>query len=151
MLHPDPVKQNIERFARWIQRTTLLRRLRDCQVVMDVKGVVQPDLANENILVAMTLRDCSVFVRFPANPLEDSNIEARIGDLDVKSAAKADYWSSTERALIEEGWYTGTESAEFKQLLTCSLSRGASKPPVVNTLRGDSDWTIISKDASSEF
>lgn len=38
-------------------------------------------------------------------------IEARLGDLDLKSSAgeKAEYWRSLERSLIDGGWYTGTE------------------------------------------
>ena len=38
-------------------------------------------------------------------------IEARLGDLDLKSSAgeKAEYWRTLERTLIDGGWYTGTE------------------------------------------
>jgi len=41
----------------------------------------------------------------------DCAIEARLGDLDLKSSAgeKAAYWRRLERSLIDEGWYTGTE------------------------------------------
>lgn len=41
----------------------------------------------------------------------DRAIEARLGDLDLKSSAgkKAEYWRSLESSLIDEGWYTGTE------------------------------------------
>lgn len=39
-------------------------------------------------------------------------IEARLGDLDLKSGRgeKGEYWRGTERRLIEEGWYMGTEA-----------------------------------------
>lgn len=70
----------------------------------------------------MTFRDCSVFVRFPANAANDHLIEARIGDLDLKSPRKAQYWKDTEKALINEGWYTGMENPEHCQPLTCQLS-----------------------------
>jgi inositol-pentakisphosphate 2-kinase len=63
-----------------------------------------------------------VFVRFPADATDDHLIEARIGDLDLKSPSKAQYWKDTENALINEGWYTGTENAEDRQPLTCQLS-----------------------------
>jgi inositol-pentakisphosphate 2-kinase len=72
----------------------------------------------------MTLRDCTVFVRFPDDPTHDDwAIEARIGDLDLKSTRKLEYWQSLERALITEGWYEGTEQPELAQPLTCALSR----------------------------
>lgn len=40
---------------------------------------------------------------------ESEPIEARIGDLDMKSGKKADYWRALEMSLIDGGWYTGTE------------------------------------------
>jgi len=42
---------------------------------------------------------------------ESEPVEARIGDLDMKSpeGGKADYWRALERSLIDGGWYTGTE------------------------------------------
>jgi inositol-pentakisphosphate 2-kinase len=42
---------------------------------------------------------------------ESEPIDARIGDLDMKSpgGGKAGYWKAQERGLIDEGWYTGTE------------------------------------------
>lgn len=41
----------------------------------------------------------------------DGRIEARLGDLDLKSVKgeKAVYWKGVERDLIENGWYTATE------------------------------------------
>ncbi len=48
----------------------------------------------------------------PQIPLfADGKIEARLGDLDLKSVKgeKAVYWKGVERDLIENGWYTGTE------------------------------------------
>jgi inositol-pentakisphosphate 2-kinase len=48
----------------------------------------------------------------PQLPLDnDRAIEARLGDLDLKSSAgqKAEYWRTLERSLIDGGWYTGTE------------------------------------------
>jgi inositol-pentakisphosphate 2-kinase len=42
---------------------------------------------------------------------ESEPIDARIGDLDMKSpdGGKADYWKAQEKSLIDGGWYTGTE------------------------------------------
>jgi inositol-pentakisphosphate 2-kinase len=78
----------------------------------------------------MTLRDVTVYLRYPAH-IEDekdgltdpADIEARLGDLDIKSPAKAEEWSHRERLLISEGWYTGTEAEEDRQPLCCALYR----------------------------
>ncbi|CAL3968432.1 unnamed protein product [Diplocarpon coronariae] len=129
ILQPECAAANIERFARWIQGTTLLKRLRDRQLAMDQRGIIDPDLSNENLLVAMTLRDCTVFVKFLAEVNNDEDIEARIGDLDVKSPQKAAYWKETETPLIAEGWYAGLERSDCRQPLTCSLSRGGHGAP----------------------
>jgi inositol-pentakisphosphate 2-kinase len=58
-------------------------------------------------LVGMTVRDCSVFIRYD---IGKSEIEAdvRLADLDMKSA-KLEKWADIERQLIDGGWYTGTE------------------------------------------
>jgi len=101
----------------------LLKRLRDAQVMLDPIGVLKNDKNDENFRAAMTLRDCTMFIRLPNEEEEWHLTEARIADLDLKSPDKAEYWKETERALIDEGWYTGTEKAEDKQpLKTCALS-----------------------------
>lgn len=124
LLHSDSVRLDIARFERWLQSTKLLHRLRDIQESLDQQGVLDADVEDTNILVAMTLRDCTVFVRFPEDASRDEwDIEARIGDLDLKSKGKEQYWKSVETSLIEEGWYEGKEGKEEAQPLTCSLSR----------------------------
>ncbi|KAI9844745.1 MAG: Inositol-pentakisphosphate 2-kinase [Sclerophora amabilis] len=58
----------------------------------------------------------------------DDTIEARIGDLDLKTPdeGKEDYWRALETSLIEEGWYTATESGakSSDHDEVCALSRG---------------------------
>jgi inositol-pentakisphosphate 2-kinase len=129
-------------FAHWLQQTPLLRRLREIQLEKDSNGVLLADTNDENFRVAMTLRDCTFFVRFPIRPRmidlfeaaikdpqipnpnwEDLEIEARLGDLDLKSAEKAEYWESIETSLIDDGWYTGTEKEELRQPVSCFISR----------------------------
>jgi inositol-pentakisphosphate 2-kinase len=61
----------------------------------------------------MTLRDCSCFVRIPADP--ETPVEARFADLDKKNwEVKVEYWRATERDLIEGGYYEGREGVEQK-------------------------------------
>lgn len=117
----DRSEVTIERFAKWLETDTLLRKLRSYQRQLDRRGVLIGDVADEDLLAAMTLRDCTVFVKFP--PAESGGqIEARLGDLDLKSRAKKEYWRRTELALIDEGWYEGTESEESRQPSVCQLS-----------------------------
>ena len=44
-------------------------------------------------------------------------MHARLGDLDWKTPGgrKAEYWLDTERRLIDEGWYTGTEESATRR------------------------------------
>ncbi|KAH9224189.1 inositol-pentakisphosphate 2-kinase [Leptodontidium sp. 2 PMI_412] len=130
ILGPSASSEIVSRFARWISETDLLRRLRDVQVRMDRRGVLtakaDDEDDNRDLRVAMTVRDCSVFVRLPGSGLGgggdvEGEVEARIGDLDVKSPDKLAYWQEIERALVEEGWYAGTEEARGEN--TCSLGR----------------------------
>ena len=57
------------RVAKWIAETPLLRKLRDLQVEFDPKGVLKAgavegtEVEKERLVVAMTLRDCSVFLK----------------------------------------------------------------------------------------
>lgn len=60
--------------------------------------------------LAMTLRDCSCFVRIPADGDGggDGEVEARLGDLDRKNGEeKLGYWREMERGLVEGGFYGG--------------------------------------------
>ncbi|KAF2004088.1 hypothetical protein P154DRAFT_560898 [Amniculicola lignicola CBS 123094] len=78
-----------------------------------------------DLRLAMTLRDCSMFVRLTYTPgafppttskaetetETDSSItvEAKLADLDFKSADKFEDWAEKERGLVEGGWYEGEE------------------------------------------
>ncbi|KAH6668961.1 inositol-pentakisphosphate 2-kinase [Halenospora varia] len=110
------------RLQRWLETNTVLPRLRDMQRKFDPEGIFKSDPTTEEFRLAMTLRDCTLFLRMPGLDEDDDKIEARLGDLDVKSPAKADYWRRCEQELIDEGWYTGAEKEEDRQPLTCSLS-----------------------------
>lgn len=58
----------------------------------------------------MTLRDCVLFVKGSIDTFEDT-ADIRLADLDFKHAHpdKVAKWTSTERTLIDQGWYTKTE------------------------------------------
>ncbi len=118
------------RLHEWIKDDSLLRHLRDLQELLDPIGVLENDKNDENFRAAMTLRDCTVFVRIADPDNYTDVIEARIGDLDLKSPDKAEYWKETENALIDEGWYTGTEPVQYQQPMTCQLSPDRDGDPM---------------------
>lgn len=121
LLGPTRSSLAIDRFARWLETDTLLRKLCSYQKTLDREGVLVGDVDDENFLTAMTLRDCTLFVKFKSEESGDK-VEARLGDLDLKSKAKKEYWRRSELELIEEGWYEGKESVEDRQPLVCQLS-----------------------------
>jgi inositol-pentakisphosphate 2-kinase len=104
-----------------LETNDLLPQLATYQSKFDQSGPLNADVNDKNFLTAMTLRDCTVFLRLP-NDLNQA-IEARIGDLDLKSPAKKDYWRVTEEKLTSEGWYEGLESRASAQPVECKLDR----------------------------
>jgi inositol-pentakisphosphate 2-kinase len=67
-----------------------------------------------DLRLAMTLRDCSLFV---VVPLRDGEVTSKLADLDFKSAEKIDDWRDKEAALVDEGWYTKSPEAHAVCLL----------------------------------
>ena len=98
----------ISRFSNWLRSNTILPRLENLQRDLDRWGPQISDVDDKRFLVAMTLRDCTVFVKFFDDKMYEP--EARLGDLDLKSTEKKCKWQRDENALIDEGWYTGTEA-----------------------------------------
>jgi inositol-pentakisphosphate 2-kinase len=63
-----------------------------------------------DVLIGMTIRDCSVFVRYNTSKYSKTEAEVKLADLDMKGA-KLEKWTGIERQLISGGWYTGDENA----------------------------------------
>ncbi|KAJ6257158.1 hypothetical protein Dda_8044 [Drechslerella dactyloides] len=84
--------------------------LKQLQASLDPTGILEADHKSKEFLTAMTLRDCTFFVK-----VSPTNIQARLGDFDVKSgeSGKSAYWIQLERGLIDGGWYSGTEEGDF--------------------------------------
>lgn len=95
--------------------------LRDQQRFLDPRGVLRVAGADGiyDLCRAMTLRDCTLFVRGGA-----AGIEARLGDLDFKQPGKLSRWKDVERKLIDEGWYLNKEAESvWCEERICQLSR----------------------------
>ncbi|KAH0558571.1 hypothetical protein GP486_004778 [Trichoglossum hirsutum] len=98
-----------ERITTFVQSGTIVSKLKALQGELDKVGVLTADVTSKDYLMAAAIRDCSIYVKVPKE--EGGSIEARIGDLDIKSPdnGKAEYWRALESGLIDEGWYTGVE------------------------------------------
>lgn len=89
---------------------TLLQHLRKLQSSLDPHGVMQrpprSDSFDHNLRLAMTLRDCSLFIKIAYNKSgESSDIVSKLADLDFKSAEKIPDWAEKEVTLQAEGAY----------------------------------------------
>ncbi|OQO02172.1 hypothetical protein B0A48_11724 [Cryoendolithus antarcticus] len=99
----------------------MLTALRGHQQILDPHGVleVEGEKAIWNVCRAMTLRDCTLFVK-----LSRGNVEARLGDLDLKLPEKMAYWKEVESRLRNEGWYGNAEAEDvWAKETVCALSR----------------------------
>ena len=101
------------------QAQPLLQKLRECQLGLDDDGLLNASdtPAILNVCKAMTLRDCTFFLKRSAK-----GIEARLADLDLKQPEKLAKWKAVEQDLIKLGWYTNTESKTvWKEEKVCIL------------------------------
>ncbi|KAL2870416.1 inositol-pentakisphosphate 2-kinase [Aspergillus lucknowensis] len=111
------------RLARVLHRnSTLLKLLAHQRSLRDV-GNYGPSPYSRDKSLAMTLRDCTMYIKIPRN--ESGRVEIRLGDLDLKTAGggKAQYWLDLEHRLITDGWYVGArgDSHPCECALQCSL------------------------------
>lgn len=106
---------------------TLLLHLKKLQSTLDSEGLLQRYARPRDdfsfvydLRLAMTLRDCSLFV---AVPIHDGEITSKLADLDFKSAEKINDWRDKEATLVDEGWYVKSPEAHD----VCLLSPRQSK------------------------
>lgn len=108
----------------------ILEHLKLLQSALDPYGVLkrhEMELTatfDRNLRLAMTLRDCSVFlnVSYTADPEHPARlttkIECKLGDLDFKSIDKLNDWAEKENALLESGAYTKATDYDLGCLLS---------------------------------
>jgi inositol-pentakisphosphate 2-kinase len=121
-LTDESARTHISTFKKRLQ--PLLLRLRDLQAEHnEVSLEAFQNRIDLDFSVSMALRDCSVFIK--SRRSEAGLGEVRLADLDLKSSAggKLDKWARTERRLLEEGWYTGTENAASRGQRFCRALR----------------------------
>jgi inositol-pentakisphosphate 2-kinase len=110
-----------ERLRAALGRTQVLARLRDLQCAGDAGNAMFDCPQDDDFGLAMTLRDCTCFVRMPRvaagagaedgnNNDEEEEVEIRFADVDRKNwESKAEYWQHSHTNLVEKGYYHGTE------------------------------------------
>lgn len=92
----------------WLQTNSLLPKLRDAQGSLDPAPEGTTD--KEKLALAMTLRDCTCFVRISEDSKREVTVEAKLADLDKKNwEAKLGYWKGMDDVLKEGGYYEGVE------------------------------------------
>ncbi|KAH9881155.1 hypothetical protein J1614_001650 [Plenodomus biglobosus] len=100
---------------------TLLQHLEFLQSKLDPHGVLAQDPihvhneVNFNLRAAMTLRDCSLFIKveYDTATRVPLNTISKLGDLDFKSAEKTADWADKESILDREGAYTRVLEDDF--------------------------------------
>ncbi|KJR81000.1 uncharacterized protein SPSK_10631 [Sporothrix schenckii 1099-18] len=117
----------------WLRTTDLFRRIAAIQAEYDPHGAIAVGLetgdALDRLQTAMTLRDCTCFLRVTTGLTGDASlsaapvsVSAKLGDLDRKNGRlKLARWQAQERTLLAGGFYRGTE--EPRQQTRCWLER----------------------------
>lgn len=111
-------RKMLVRIRDFLLKDPLLPRLRQLQMDKDPAGVLDANEISPDLLAAMTLRDCTLYLKVGHN-----SVDARLGDLDLKTGkGKAEYWRDLERQLIGGGWYTATEKEKTVGENLCQLA-----------------------------
>lgn len=117
----------------WLQTCQLIPRLRMIQWSHDHESQVIDD---EQYCLAMTLRDCSLFVLLPNSPdAPPGSIVAKLGDTDMKNfTAKKEYWLKMEKEFHDSGVYWNTDKLSVA-LTDCQLPFYKARKEVSEELR----------------
>jgi inositol-pentakisphosphate 2-kinase len=121
-LAPDwpPQCQKLLRDA--LEKTKIMRRLRVLQMEGDPGNDMFENPGSEAFGLAMTLRDCTVFVRM-FNSSDDAShsytdpsvIDIKLADVDEKNwQVKNEYWQKTHTDLVDGFFYQGCESPRME-------------------------------------
>ncbi|KAJ2986695.1 hypothetical protein NUW58_g4905 [Xylaria curta] len=114
-------EQDQKRLSQAFERTGILKKLRKLQTMGDRGRTLLDDPSDPDFGLAMTLRDCSCYVRMPTDPSKD--VEIRLADVDKKNwKEKQTYWQESHWNLVNNGWYTCEEQVDTPIVTNCILS-----------------------------
>ena len=115
-------------FRRKVQR--LLGHLKGLQQIYCHADLREFDCgSDEDLSIAMALRDCSVLLKIEAIQEKVEILDVKLIDLDLKLAtsSKRKKWMEMERRLVEEGWYEGKMPPGIvEDEITCRESRSCT-------------------------
>ena len=137
--HPPPqsavesVRDHILEYITKGDGRILLQHLRRLQKQLDPHGVLSRDRCkpldkfDHDLRAAMTLRDCSFFIKlsYTTDGAISPHITSKLGDLDFKSAEKIEDWAQKEMTLLRYELYTEKIPNDD---LTCWVTRGGGSP-----------------------
>lgn len=87
----------------------ILHKLRDVQTSGDPGNTMFENPNDPDFGLAMTMRDCTCFVRMPEADGE-GDVEIKLADVDEKNwVSKQEYWQESHNNLVNSGFYHGTE------------------------------------------
>lgn len=114
----------------WLRSCELFQRLRRIQWDHDHTAQITDD---EAYSLAMTLRDCSLFVLVPrAANAAPNQVVAKLGDTDMKnSAVKKEYWMKMEKEFHDSGVYWNTDKLSVS-ITDCQLPFYRSRREVIS-------------------
>ncbi|KAI1085741.1 inositol-pentakisphosphate 2-kinase-domain-containing protein [Whalleya microplaca] len=124
-LAPRWSERERERLADALAASGVLERLRDLQLRGDRGDALFADPSDAGFGLAMTLRDCSCYVRMPTaegNVVAAAPVVIKLADVDKKNwREKQTYWRDSHRNLADNGWYRGEEKVDPPVETACVL------------------------------
>ncbi|KAI1844925.1 hypothetical protein JX266_008941 [Neoarthrinium moseri] len=114
-LTPGWAEADRKRLEQAFQKTQIFQKLRTLQVRGDPGDTMFTNPQDEDFGLAMTLRDCTCFVRMPKDAGGPGETEIRLADVDRKNwESKAEYWQNSHTNLVEKGFYHGREEPRME-------------------------------------
>lgn len=117
---PALSKTEAAHLTKFLHTTSLPKRLRQAQWENHHET---PATDLDRLCLAMTLRDCSLFLKIPTVPdtkTSSFQVVAKLGDLDKKNiVTKKAYWENSDIALLEGNFYQSQDA--YTPLIDCQL------------------------------
>ncbi|GAW11142.1 hypothetical protein ANO14919_004840 [Xylariales sp. No.14919] len=123
-LAPEWTELDQKRLSDAFERSGILKKLRELQTKGDPDRALLDNPSDPGFGLAMTLRDCSCYVRMPTDV--NIGVEIKLADVDKKNwEEKQTYWQESHWNLVNNGWYTCQEQVDTPVSTECVLSRSS--------------------------
>lgn len=126
----DMTEHEARNLTQWLRSCELVPRLRRIQWDHDHTAQITDE---EAYSLAMTLRDCSLFVLVPKGAnASPGQVVAKLGDTDMKNfAVKKEYWMKMEKEFHDSGVYWNTDKLSIS-ITDCQLPFYRSRREVIS-------------------